>query len=217
MNKTGLILSFRRHLGRKSNLPSYFSDPTVIPQEYDLLGSQVKNPSYESTTDTHRSSGSSSSVAQNQNMHSHGSSSSGDKHEGFFREITSLIAMCGLGYLAIDNYASRIKLEKLNNETTAINLKTLQIQQANFANALKKRDLQIIQERRDGARRNFKMGLHIALLRKQLIDAGITPVDIDKAIAEFETNVKADNSINNVSGQALWLDDSSRKYHENIT
>lgn len=120
--------------------------------------------------------------------------------------------MCALAYFAIDNYTNRIKLEKLNIETTAINLKTLQAQQANFLNARKKRDLQILQERKDQDKRNFKMGLHIAFLRKQLVDLGADPVDIETAIKEFEKSVRADNSIKNVSGQSLWLDDKSRTY-----
>jgi hypothetical protein len=128
------------------------------------------------------------------------------------KDFTSFLAMCALAYFAIDSYTNRIKLEKLNIETTAINLKTLQAQQANFLNARKKRDLQILQERKDQDKRNFKMGLHIAFLRKQLVDLGADPVDIETAIKEFEKSVRADNSIKNVSGQSLWLDDKSRTY-----
>ena len=76
----------------------------------------------------------------------------------------------------------------------------------------RKRDLQILQERKDQDKRNFKMGLHIAFLRKQLVDLGADPVDIETAIKEFEKSVRADNSIKNVSGQSLWLDDKSRTY-----
>lgn len=105
-----------------------------------------------------------------------------------------------------------MQLDKQINEMKTVNLKNLQIQQANFINARNKRDLQILQERRDHNKRNFKMSLHIALLRQQLIQNGIDPVEINSAIKEFEQNVKADNSIKNVSGQALWLDDNNRMY-----
>lgn len=137
---------------------------------------------------------------------------SSSKRDKIVREFTSFLAMCALAYFAIDNYTNRIRLEKLNIETTAINLKTLQAQQANFLNARKKRDLQILQERKDQDKRNFKMGLHVAFLRKQLVDLGVDPVDIDTAVKEFEKSVRADNSIKNVSGQSLWLDDKSRMY-----
>ncbi|CAK9440295.1 uncharacterized protein LODBEIA_P43950 [Lodderomyces beijingensis] len=130
-------------------------------------------------------------------------------HEGSIREITSLLAMLALAYIAIDNYLERMKLEKLHNETTAINLKALQVQQLNYQKERKKRDLQSLQERRDIAKRSFKMALHIAMLRKQLSDAGVDPVSMDQAVAEFERSVKADNSIKNVTGQYLWLDDNS--------
>lgn len=59
----------------------------------------------------------------------------------------------------------------------------------------KKRDLAMLQERREVAKRDFKMGLHIAMLRKQLLDAGMKPVDLEEAVKEFENSVKADNSI----------------------
>ena len=53
------------------------------------------------------------------------------------------------------------------------------------------------------------MSLHIAMLRKQLMDLGVSPIELDLAIKEFEKSVKLDNSIKNVTGQYLWLDDSS--------
>lgn len=47
------------------------------------------------------------------------------------------------------------------------------------------------------------------MLRKQLMDLGVSPIELDLAIKEFEKSVKLDNSIKNVTGQYLWLDDSS--------
>ncbi|KAF6065231.1 hypothetical protein FOB64_004991 [Candida albicans] len=113
--------------------------------------------------------------------------------DGSIKEITALIAMFALAYIAIDNYTERIRLEKLHNETSAINLKALQIQQLNHQREKKQKDLTLLQERREIAKRDFKMSLHIAYL----------------AIKEFEKSVKLDNSIKNVTGQYLWLDDSS--------
>mmetsp|Transcript_7668 Transcript_7668/g.9494 ORF Transcript_7668/g.9494 Transcript_7668/m.9494 type:complete len:221 (-) Transcript_7668:126-788(-) len=191
-------LTFRRFYVNGSSPPLHFGNPNYIPPPYNETlsppqainagntppNSQVPPSFHESATGNHRS----------------------------LKDFTSFIAMCALAYFAIDNYMNRIKLEKLNIETTAINLKTLQAQQANFLNARKKRDLQILQERKDQDKRNFKMGLHIAFLRKQLVDLGVDPVDIETAIKEFERSVRADNSIKNVSGQSLWLDDKSRMY-----
>lgn len=135
-----------------------------------------------------------------------------DPKNNSIKEFTSLIALCILGYFAVDNYVNRIKLERLNQETTAINLKTLQIQQANFLNAKKQKDLQILLERKDHDKRCFKMSLHIALLRKQLIELGVEPAKVEEAVKEFERSVKMDNSLKNISGQTLWIDDNSRTY-----
>ncbi|KAK6201062.1 uncharacterized protein RJT21DRAFT_31353 [Scheffersomyces amazonensis] len=183
--------------------PSHFTNPYEPPLTY-LQQSPSSHENHQQLQQSHVSSSS-------QTVPPSVGSSSNDKGNTL-KEMTSLIGMCILAYLAIDNYTNRIKLEKLTTETTAINLKTLQIQQTNFLNARKKRDLQILQERRDNDKRNFKMSLHIALLRKQLIELGVDPADIEVAIKEFEKNVKADNSIKNVSGQSLWLDDNSRMY-----
>ena len=89
-------------------------------------------------------------------------------------------------HIAIDNYTERIRLEKLHNETSAINLKALQIQQLNHQREKKQKDLTLLQERREIAKRDFKMSLHIAMLRKQLMDLGVSPIELDLAIKEFE-------------------------------
>lgn len=125
------------------------------------------------------------------------------------KEFTTLVGMLTLGYLAVDNYLNRIRLEKLNNESTAINLKTLQIQQANFVQARRKHDLQLLQERKENQKTQFKLSIHIALLRKQMIEKGLTPIEIEDALNEFEKSVRIDNSIKNISGQQLWLDSRS--------
>lgn len=178
--------------------PQHFGNPNQIPPTFN---ESVSGPTPTNIEPTPNSSQIPPSFHQ-----------SSSKRDKIVREFTSFLAMCALAYFAIDNYTNRIRLEKLNIETTAINLKTLQAQQANFLNARKKRDLQILQERKDQDKRNFKMGLHVAFLRKQLVDLGVDPVDIDTAVKEFEKSVRADNSIKNVSGQSLWLDDKSRMY-----
>ncbi|OVF08632.1 hypothetical protein EJF18_30511 [Clavispora lusitaniae] len=125
------------------------------------------------------------------------------------RDLSSVIAMFTLAYLAVDNYSNRVKLEKLNAETTAINLKTIQLQQQNFLNARKQQDLQMLNERLEISKRCFKMALHIALLRKQLADMGVEPAEISQVIQEFERHVKINNSVQNLTGSAMWLEDSS--------
>ncbi|CCG21565.1 hypothetical protein CORT_0A11800 [Candida orthopsilosis Co 90-125] len=193
MIKTNTRLGLSRLLSSGNRPPSHFNSGD-IPQTYN----------YNGTTHGH-----SSPTPTPTNTSPTQQPSSSNKHEGSIREITGLLAMFALAYLAIDNYTERVKIEKLHHDTTAINLKALQVQQLNYAQERKKRDLVMLKERREVAKRDFKMGLHIAMLRKQLIDAGMKPVDLDDAVKEFENSVKADNSIKNVSGQYLWLDDKS--------
>lgn len=170
--------------------PSHFSNPASVPSQFGVRA-ESQEPSHPiPTTQTYDQ--------ENEQT-----------RERPLREVTSLLAMFVLGYLAIDNYTNRIRLEKLATETTAINLKTLQLQQQNFLNSRKQQELQILEERRNVAKRAFKMSLHIAMLRKQLSDLAVEPVDVDAAIKEFEKTVKISNSIQNVTGHAMWMEESS--------
>lgn len=177
--------------------PLHFSNPDSIPKTYGA-GLERKSGTMHAENERLK-------VQELEELRKHRKNSS-------IKEFTSLIALCILGYFAVDNYVNRIKLERLNQETTAINLKTLQIQQANFMNARKQKDLQILLERKDHDKRCFKMSLHIALLRKQLIELGVEPAQVNDAVREFERSVKMDNSLKNISGQTLWIDDNSRTY-----
>lgn len=73
----------------------------------------------------------------------------------------------------------------------------------------KKRELQILNERKSGLQRQMKMALHIAMLRKQLVDLDQEPVSIETIQQEYTKSIKMENSISNVSGTALWITDDS--------
>ncbi|ODV79783.1 uncharacterized protein CANTADRAFT_49866 [Suhomyces tanzawaensis NRRL Y-17324] len=193
-----------RPLSTQTHPPTHFSDPHSVPRPY---GETQPPQDYSYTAPM-----AAPLTAQNNTANGSESKHQQSDRGSNIKEITSLIAMYVLAYIAIDNYTTRTKLESLNKETSAITQKALQVQQANFLNARKQRDLQIVQERRDHARRSFKMSVHIAMLRKQLVDLGVDPLEIDEAVKEFERSVKVDNSMKNVSGQTLWIDDSSRTY-----
>lgn len=111
-----------------------------------------------------------------------------------------------MAYLAVDNYKSRVKIEKVSQETAAINMKTLQLQQQSFTGAIKKQELRIHNERLVMSKRCFKMALHIAMLRKQLEDLGADPTSIEQLTTEFENSVKMSNS---GPGSFMWLDENS--------
>lgn len=192
-------LPFRR-MESNGSPPQHFGNPNYIPQTYSQTAERAPN-----AFGSRDSNVTDPATPPNIKDTRH----SGD---GIVKEITSLLAMCALAYLALDNYTSRITLEKQTVEAAAVHLKALQTQQISFLNARKKRDIQVLLDRKDNAKRDFKMGLHIALLRKQLIELGAKPIDIEAAIKEFEQNVRADNSIKNVNSQSLWLDDNSRMF-----
>ncbi|WPK25808.1 hypothetical protein PUMCH_003139 [Australozyma saopauloensis] len=123
------------------------------------------------------------------------------------KDFAMVLASLTLAYLAVDNYKSRVKIEKMSQETAAINMKTLQLQQQSFAGAVKKQELRILNERMVTSKRCFKMALHIAMLRRQLAEKGIDPTTIDEVAAEFDKSVKMSNGS---PGSLLWLDDDSK-------
>ncbi|ODQ58248.1 hypothetical protein WICANDRAFT_16587, partial [Wickerhamomyces anomalus NRRL Y-366-8] len=130
-----------------------------------------------------------------------------------FKDLSVIFSIVTLTYFAVDNYRSRIGLEARVLEQQMNNMKALALTQNNYNNQRRKRETQVLNERRNAQKREMKMVYHISMLRKQLIDAGLKPVEIDEAISEFEKNVKMENSISNVSGTALWVIDESREYN----
>lgn len=185
-----------------SSPPTHFNNPNSTPRPFGEEMTQVESLSSSppSTIPT------AASPPTPPASMGHGAGNGGS---GFVREFVSLLTIGVLSYLAIDNYSTRVKLEKVNKELNSINLKRFQVEQAKFLNYNKQKDVQILQERREHSKRDFKMSLHIALLRKQLKEAGLNPIDIDQVIKQFESNVKADYSSKNITGQAMWLKDES--------
>ncbi|SCU91947.1 LADA_0F13190g1_1 [Lachancea dasiensis] len=133
-------------------------------------------------------------------------------------ELATVLSVIALSFFAIDNYRSRLTLE-LKMEENAVRFKEAQESLAQQANAhRKKRELQILNERKLIQTRDMKAVLHVAMLRKQLTDAGIEPVAIAQVLQEFEKNVRMENSVSNVSGTRLWLtsDSESKAYISDI-
>lgn len=75
----------------------------------------------------------------------------------------------------MDNYRSRIGLEARVLEQQMNNMKALALTQNNYNNQRRKRETQVLNERRNAQKREMKMVYHISMLRKQLIDAGLKP------------------------------------------
>lgn len=124
-------------------------------------------------------------------------------------EYAMIISVVALSFFAIDNYKERKELEsKLHREITTN--KNLQDAYQKQVNAIRrKRELQILNERKQIQIREMKMSLHIALLRNQLMSKEVKPISIEETLQEYEKCIKMENSLSNVSGTMLWVDDNS--------
>lgn len=193
---------FRRCL---ASPPSYFSNPARVPTPFngdapnELTRFQAPKPETPPTENP-------TTAVQDFQLRSQEQSNA----ERPIKDLTGLIAMLALSYLAFDNYVSRVKLEKIARETTAINIKTLQQQQQDFVQSRQRQLLAALKDRKDSSRRQFKMAVHIALLRQQLEDAGIAPVEIDEALSQFDKNVRMSSSLQGGGDFSIWLDDASQ-------
>lgn len=122
-----------------------------------------------------------------------------------FRDLGSGIATIALVYFAIDNYLTRVQLTQAGFDRAVEQQKSLAVAQMTFNSARKKREIQVLNERKSFQKREMKMALHVALLRKQLEEAGKEPVDINTVIEQFEDKVKMEVSMANFTGTSFWL------------
>ncbi|ODQ83025.1 hypothetical protein BABINDRAFT_79764 [Babjeviella inositovora NRRL Y-12698] len=71
----------------------------------------------------------------------------------------------------------------------------------------KQRDMLFMKKDKEHMKLEMKLSIHVGLLRKQLQEAGIDPVSIEKAIEQYERDVKIGSTLTN--GSLLWVDDAS--------
>lgn len=119
------------------------------------------------------------------------------------------IAVGTLCFLAIDNYRARNELQAQVEQDRVKLAESHEFLTRQTNAARKKRELQILNERKTTKMREMKLALHIAMLRAQLQEHGIEPRSIEECALEYARSVKMDNSISNVSGTALWVNDDS--------
>ncbi|SCU83163.1 LAMI_0C02234g1_1 [Lachancea mirantina] len=124
-------------------------------------------------------------------------------------DLTAVLAVLALSYLAIDNYRTRMGLQARLDEQATQSQEAQDVMASQLKAQSRKRDLQVLNERKQTQMRQMKLSLHVAMLRKQLIDQGLEPVSIDELRREFDRSVRMENSVSNVSGTALWVVDSS--------
>lgn len=131
--------------------------------------------------------------ATSKNTHSYFSS-----YKEFCKGIAYLGVGLGVTFFLFDQH------ERLDESERKMNLmrkkqKELAVQMQTYKTKLSKIAI-------ENAKKNVilqgKMQMHIALLRKQLIELGAEPIDIENAIQQFEKDVKVDVAANAVE---LWV------------
>lgn len=124
-------------------------------------------------------------------------------------ELVSLLGMCTLAYLALDNYNTRVTLEKAAASKHAQLVKVSRSNQALVLAERKKRhQIETIRNKKE-TRRSLRMATHIALLRKQLVEAGLDPISIDQSLHEFKNSaMQAPDELTGLL--KMWISDNSR-------
>lgn len=149
--------------------PSYFSEhlKSSPTQVFNEPSSSIQPNVISDSSNLSNSSYSSPDILQQQSQQS--------IKLNTIRGICMIISILTISYFAIDNYRVRVTLESKILEQSMNHMKSLAITQNNFNQQRRKRDTQILNERRNAQKREMKMVYHISMLRKQLIDAGLKP------------------------------------------
>lgn len=152
---------------KSTSPPTYFQQFNSKPDDANQNGGQqLYSPLHPSAQSIPNASSFPNSSSNNDNSKSKLAS---------IRDLSIVFSIITLIYFAVDNYRVRSLMEASILEQSLQHMKSLAITQNNFNNQRKKREIQIINERKKVQKREMKMVYHISLLRKQLIDAGIDP------------------------------------------
>ncbi|AGO13001.1 AaceriAFL164Cp [[Ashbya] aceris (nom. inval.)] len=119
------------------------------------------------------------------------------------------VAVSTLAFFAVDNYRERTAAEVRLHKQLVESQRMHEVFTRQVNAARRKRELQVLNERKTTQIRQMKMALHIAMLRKQLHDHSIDAVGVDQVLQEFDHHVRMENSISNVSGTSLWVMDEA--------
>lgn len=124
-------------------------------------------------------------------------------------DFVSLLGMCVLAYLALDNYNARVTLEKKATDASARWTKAARSLHAKLMAERQKRDQHLVRTRRDQIQRDMRMAIHIAMLREQLISSGKDPVTVARALQAYHENVSLTTGPEKLPN--IWINDDSSK------
>ncbi|KAL6942535.1 hypothetical protein ACO0QE_003713 [Hanseniaspora vineae] len=122
-------------------------------------------------------------------------------------DISILFSVLTLSFFAVDNYRSRVELELELENFRLDSLNQKEFSKLEMQGRFKKRELQILNERKNTQIKEMKMLLHIAMLKQQLEKNNIKDnITLQQVNEEFNKKIRMDNSLTNVSGVKLWID-----------
>ena len=122
-------------------------------------------------------------------------------------DISILFSVLSLSFFAVDNYRSRVELELELENFRLDSLNQKDFSKMELQGKFKKRELQILNERKNTQIKEMKMLLHIAMLKQQLEKNNIKDsITLQQVHEEFNKKIRMDNSLSNVSGVKLWID-----------
>lgn len=94
---------------------------------------------------------------------------------GGFKDVVLSLSLLSLSLVLFNMYQSLSEAQQTNEKLKMATIKSINGMKVNLNNYKRKQELQILQERKKLAQREWKMSLHIAMLRQQLVQKGLDP------------------------------------------
>lgn len=115
-----------------------------------------------------------------------------------------LVCVTGL-YIELERRSKEFERRLTDQQTTY--QKNLILNFNKYQQYKKQREQLFVKRDREHAVLEMKLSIHIGLLRQQALEAGLDPVSVEAALAQYERDVKVGTTLSN--GSLLWVDDAS--------
>lgn len=137
------------------------------------------------------------------------------------RPLIDLALAITIGTLSFLTLDSSYKRNKLQEELESIKVRHRHSNDTlskHFNNVKRQRDLQLASERKSIQMRNMKLSLHIAMLKKQLVDNNIEPKTVRDCNQEYSDSVRTESSSANITPTRFWIHNDSqlKQYIPNV-
>lgn len=165
------------------HLQSYNDSKDFAPSPQNIFSSP--SAAEQSGTNYHHQRSQEQNQGQQQQQHSDSNDPVGGSRLSTIRDLSVVVSILSLTYFALDNYRVRTTLEQRSMEQSVAHMKSMAIAQNKVNMQRKNRELQVLNERKQTQKREMKMVYHIAMLRKQLMDAGLKPSEFALSIFRY--------------------------------